>query len=655
MVHDIHSVPATRELWAVCDNGKLLFSADDGRSWNSQGLPTNRDLRAVTTSSDGSRVIAVGEQGFRVRGRRYGRYSNVTGVRTIPHPLDVQIELQLTPDTAYGDTPIKNVRLWATTDVNSTRRSWQEMKITQTKPGSQAGTWGIEFDPGQLNLQTGAPLFLETTFRTSDLSRTTALPAQQIRPWGWVEDHLALLISASGLALYGLGILVLFLIRPLWLLSVYRSALVQTLIESFELPVVGILVKQLIRVTLLPHLVQHERTLNAWVTDRIQLLLSAGSGAAALVRPPNSGTGPTVREGLTDLVQWTYVALPVTLEQAGVRRTVREPSAREFPQLFSARASIVQIVGPGGAGKSTLAWQLANWILQDGAVAGGWPTLPIMLGEETADLRAAISGRILSIFGETLDESFLAALLEKGRILVIADSLSEWRPDTQKYFKDIHQQLPLHSLLITTRMRIDFSTHVSTVLSPQALNSATLLTLMTALVNEWRRKQDERAADFPHQIGIVEQLHLGTQLAKLTGADTGDEIPITPLLVTLFVERAIELYSKGGSLENLPSSIPDLYFDYLRVVNPNGTDSSKPDVPNWLPDNSTLSAVAMLAKLALGDDLILGSGSLPLKPNELSSRAVVPYPKIVIRCSDSKITECSSEEWSVPAQSSGSH
>jgi hypothetical protein len=55
--------------------------------------------------------------------------------------------------------------------------------------------------------------------------------------------------------------------------------------------------------------------------------------------------------------------------------------------------------------------------------------------------------------------------------------------------------------------------------------------------------------------GIVDQLHIGNQLARITNAGTDYEIPITPLLVRLYVEKIISVHAQRLSLESLPSSL----------------------------------------------------------------------------------------------------
>ena len=54
----------------------------------------------------------------------------------------------------------------------------------------------------------------------------------------------------------------------------------------------------------------------------------------------------------------------------------------------------------------------------------------------------------------------------------------------------------------------------------------------------------------------------GQNLAALIDASASDGL--SPLLVQLYVRRAIELVASGESLASLPASIPDVYVDYVR-------------------------------------------------------------------------------------------
>ena len=74
------------------------------------------------------------------------------------------------------------------------------------------------------------------------------------------------------------------------------------------------------------------------------------------------------------------------------------------------------------------------------------------------------------------------------------------------------------------------------------------------------------------------------------------ELPVTPLLVKLFVERALERAkpSSKPDLDDPPRSVPEVYFDYLRGLNPDD-----PSADNYLSDDVMMEAVKLIARVEL--------------------------------------------------------
>lgn len=72
-----------------------------------------------------------------------------------------------------------------------------------------------------------------------------------------------------------------------------------------------------------------------------------------------------------------------------------------------------------------------------------------------------------------------------------------------------------------------------------------------------------------------------------------------PLPVRLFVEQALRLIREGKGLGDMPLSLPEIFADHLRQVNPND-----PKVERYLEMNRMLKVAKVVAKLSLGSDLV---------------------------------------------------
>jgi hypothetical protein len=76
-------------------------------------------------------------------------------------------------------------------------------------------------------------------------------------------------------------------------------------------------------------------------------------------------------------------------------------------------------------------------------------------------------------------------------------------------------------------------------------------------------------------------------------------VQVTPLLVKLYVDKAVQVRQAGDSLDTLPESIPETYYEFLRAVNPQGHDAE-----NYLTNEDMFRAAELLGKLSLGQDFV---------------------------------------------------
>jgi hypothetical protein len=348
--------------------------------------------------------------------------------------------------------------------------------------------------------------------------------------------------------------------------------------------------------------VKHPRTLDAWIEKHRNEVLQG--------RPLESASeASSYQKEMTSESQVTYIPLPVRVDNPVSGPAIERPSADEIRKIIKAPRTAIQIIGPGGAGKTTLASQFSEWAMQSDSVIGlcNHPILPIWIDEELdSDKKAlplVIKGKLIaSLANEQIEDELFTALLKKQRLLVILDRISERSATTQRYIETIYRSVPIGCLVVTSRIPIAIDGIQSKYIYPQPLNSSTLLNFMTDLLKVLMKESDAQHPGPKPLSRIEEQLELGKRLASLIRLNTikGEEdVPLVPLVVRLFVEQAVRLLQAGKTLDQLPLSLPDVYFQHLRQVNP--TD---PSVPHFLDVDRMLSAAKLLGKLALGQDYI---------------------------------------------------
>jgi hypothetical protein len=96
------------------------------------------------------------------------------------------------------------------------------------------------------------------------------------------------------------------------------------------------------------------------------------------------------------------------------------------------------------------------------------------------------------------------------------------------------------------------------------------------------------------------QLRLGERILAVAEAGRqGRPTPVTPLLVTLFVQSAIDRAAEGRSLDQMPDAVPEVFIDYLRRLNSGGAQAT-----TAVPDNIFIESAQILASVSLGPNLL---------------------------------------------------
>lgn len=358
----------------------------------------------------------------------------------------------------------------------------------------------------------------------------------------WIIQHKWWLGAIAYITLVPLIWWLLLRVRPLWLLRINNALKPYT---DVPLPVIGISVP--IRYALFVGFFHyHPRVLDGWVASHLKSVREEFQEK------------DTVRD------RNVYIPVPVILDG----ETVPQLTAQDLQPKFKKQRSCLLICGEGGAGKTSLACQIANWAISDDQTERlcEHRMLPVLIEEELEvegsdkqSLIAAIRGQLQDLSNETepISEELLERLLRKRRILVIVDHLSEMSEATRKAIRPELPDFCVNALVITSRTEETLGKVIKTTLKPLRIEGNRLSSFMEAYLTQ-RRKRD-RFTD-------TEFFDACSRLSKMVGTRN-----ITVLLAKLYAEQLIA--AKDGtvlgtqSLTPLPNNVPDLMLSYLNELN----------------------------------------------------------------------------------------
>jgi hypothetical protein len=528
----------------------------------------------------------VGEKGTILTLSAAGSAPFVRGARLNSDWNSNNVELLLDLEGARGSEAIGATGLNDYDFAKGVNRPWPDEKPCTKDP--KTSQWRCTVDKTKLQPQvtSGAATAPKVHFRITlhhDWGSDTYDFSALYDPWSPVTAHpVRTAAIASAIVLLALPTFFLF-VRPLWNIRIYR-ALKLSRIEKIEIPGIGAAIQVILRlVFVLPWFIKRRRTLDAWV---------------------QANRGPASQSWLDEAGTELYVPLPVRQGDPRSGTQTMQPSAGDFRNLIAPPRTTIQIVGPGGAGKTSLARQLRQWCLENGPNSGiaPYPMLPVWVDEELGannTLCDVVRGKLTAALpNEEIDDVLFSGLLEKQRLMVFVDRLSERSSATQQHIQTIYRSARIGLLIVTSRTLHQIDGAQGTRIYPQPLNSATLLRFMTDLLSA-SLSGDGESGPFS---GIKEQCALGERLAALIRlrTESGEEdIPLIPLPVKLFVEQAVALVREGKSIDDLPVSLPEVYFRHLRLVNP-----QDPALPHYIHNDRMVKVAKTLAKTALGANFI---------------------------------------------------
>src|SRR5262249_3923690 len=148
------------------------------------------------------------------------------------------------------------------------------------------------------------------------------------------------------------------------------------------------------------------------------------------------------------------------------------------------------------------------------------------------------------------------------------------------------QDVPLNALVITSRTESDFGPVDRTALYPVRLDATSIVPFVIAYLD--RMTAVSQLKDGRVQVQVSERI---LNLAESGGRQT----PVTPLLVTLFVDSALRRAVDGRSFDDMPEAVPEVFIDYLRRLNSSG---AIPDMS--VSQDAFIRAAQTVASVSLG-------------------------------------------------------
>lgn len=578
-IRSVIGIESTQEFWAVTDRGSLLQSRDYGEHWTETDMGTRANRLFTTTSTrDGTKLYVAGEGGVFERLDRIKSEYTVEPIGLTAGPKDLDFDFNLL--NYSGRPPQVSLRL--------AREKGREVGLYEpiAVDVSQDGI------PGGYHLHVKAPI-LDMSFNEGQkvwfspclefgdgTARCLLTEPTVLKPIVDVKAHWKEITALSiGLILLLTEGALLF-VAPQYLLSLHRVfRKCESLIKG-RVPFGDTLI-QINNLFMVPLFAFSGRSLDAWVHR---------NGAKVMEREPK---------------QW-YVPLPLTIEDRGRSILKERPAPKDLEGLL--HQSHLCVVGPGGAGKTSLAHQLARWLNEKGELskANGYSAVSVFLRDRTADTMESLRLELQDRLRVEIDDELIGALIKKGRLVVILDGLSERQEFAVGYLNDLRSKLLARHIITTTRVAPSNSGAV--YLKPQSLRADSLLYFMLLLLH---RAQPDESVD---AIPIKTQLEIAQRLEAVVRPE-GEFATITPLLVETFTQKALALLRSGETLEGLPTTVAGAYLAYVREMAARGPAAvSQPVVLHiakqvavaCLEKNYTPGGVdefSLIGRLGVGNDI----------------------------------------------------
>jgi hypothetical protein len=226
----------------------------------------------------------------------------------------------------------------------------------------------------------------------------------------------------------------------------------------------------------------------------------------------------------------------------------------------------ISIEGPGGVGKSALAFEIARWASDSRATyrLAQFPILPVLLESaeigtpKTKTLDDVVAAKLRFVMNvPKVSDRLLQALLRRKRVLAVFDGFSETSTDNRQMIHPEEGAAFTHALVLTSRISTNLPD--SLVIRPQGLTLAfvdrILDGLIAANVGPGRFNDEER-----------EELRLRVRALIESARDGLSDRQLPMIFIKLMIERADQLLIEGKQLVELPTTLAELVTEYTEQL-----------------------------------------------------------------------------------------
>jgi hypothetical protein len=264
-------------------------------------------------------------------------------------------------------------------------------------------------------------------------------------------------------------------------------------------------------------------------------------------------------------------------------------SPKELQPIFDSKVVNVLITGEGGGGKTSRACQMGKWAMHskpEKRLCRSHRMLPVLITGELdknrdgkPDFLETIRGRLKKLIDERdpISKELLTELLGRGRLLVIADSFSEWKDEAREKVKPAEAEFSVSALIITSRIDEWGESFAKTTIRPRRLQGSRLVKFME---DYFERCGKRKLLDEMESFDACKQISELNSFRKVS--DQFGESELTVLIAKLYADAIIASKEDRGN-RNLPKNIPDLMLSYPKILNEN-VQATDPDNETLRPD-----------------------------------------------------------------------